>query len=118
MVLEAIFGEDYVAGGEADQDARVKFHLWVNGEDGCRSDGSIYLWVDLTVTAYPSHAPPGCRVVEGESDTRDIAFVEASLQEIFFAQRNAREEGEEPVGIVHAWTEWLRDEWIAKRPPK
>lgn len=76
------------------------------------------LWVDLTEVAYPSHLPPTVKIVEGEADTRDINFVVASLHHLFFGQRAERLEGEEPSGIVHTWTEWLRNEWIAKRPQR
>ena len=64
------------------------------------------------VAEYPSHLPPGVEVVEG-IDADDRTFVCDSLRALFYRERAEVAEDEPPEGIVHKWTEWLQEEWIA-----
>ena len=66
------------------------------------------------VAEYPSHLPPSCAVAEGIDDAEEAAFVVASLRALFYEQRAATAaEGEPAEGVVHKWSEWIRDEWIS-----
>ena len=74
------------------------------GPTSSKQDGRVVLLLHPP-QEYPSHLPPSCAILEGVAEA-DGAFVSDSLRLLFF---------EESLGcsVVHAWTEWIRDEWIA-----
>ncbi len=59
---------------------------------------------------YPSHLSPRVEpTVSGAEGGSDAArLIEHELRALYY-ERSAG------VSVVHTWTEWVRDEWIAKR---
>ena len=107
MVLEAIFGEE---GYLRDEDASpAAFCLTVTGGD----DGETTVQIRVAfVPEYPSHLPPTVELVSGVG-VEDVAFVKDALHALFYTERDASRDGDEPAeGVVHKWSEWLREEWI------
>jgi hypothetical protein len=113
MVLEAIYGEEALAKEEGEP--TTAFALCVEGETAAGKPASVRLRVSF-VPEYPSHLPPGVELLEGAA-ADDAPFVADSLHARFFAQR--REAGDDcelsECVVVHAWAEWLRDEWMANQ---
>ena len=109
MVLEAIFGEEAF---ERDMDESLPtFTLLVTECNGKGEETTVKLRITM-VAEYPSHLPPGVEVLEGV-DADDRTFVCDSLRALFYRERAEVGEDEPPEGIVHKWTEWLQEEWIA-----
>ena len=105
MVLQAIFGDDSAA--EASPSGAPALRLVVRGQSSRNHERRVAMRVTLC-DGYPSHVPPCVELLEGVP-APDVPFVADSLAELFY---------DTSVGasVVHAWSEWLRDEWIAKRP--
>mmetsp|Transcript_21550 Transcript_21550/g.35563 ORF Transcript_21550/g.35563 Transcript_21550/m.35563 type:complete len:505 (-) Transcript_21550:335-1849(-) len=106
MVLQAIFGEDCTLGGSAGDTTLPErsLRLVVQGEDGAQQHRRIVLFIRM-VSQYPSHLPPHCELLDGVAQA-DAVFVIASLRLLFFERADG-------ASIIHQWSEWLRDEWIA-----
>lgn len=127
MVLEAIFGDEAMVREEppADADAadagggagaeQAAFTLQVEGETADGGSATITLRVGLP-PAYPSHLPPSVAVVDGVPSD-DAAFVADALRRRYFEQREAAGADAEPSEcvVLHQWTEWLREEWMANQ---
>ena len=88
--------------------------LKVGGENQSGKEAQVTIRVAM-VKEYPSHLPPRCEVLEGVPGIDGINFVSHSLLSLFYKEQANRMDGEDPTGVVHNWTEWLRDEWIAKQ---
>ena len=62
-----------------------------------------------------SHLPPTVELVSGVG-VEDVAFVKDALHALFYTERDASRDGDEPAeGVVHKWSEWLKEEWIATK---
>jgi hypothetical protein len=106
VVLQAIFGDDDFAELPGAADGAVR--LRVAGETRAKKEAAV-VFLARFPAEYPSHLPPSVELLEGVADAADAQFVRDSLALAFY---------EASVGapVVHAWAEWLRDEWIAKLP--
>ena len=116
MVLEAIFGEEAMDKGDAEEGSLpTSFQLQVEGETAGGTPKTIELRVQL-VPEYPSHLPPVAELLEGVS-VDDAPSVADSLHALFFKQR--QEAGDDcelsECVVVHQWAEWLREEWLANQ---
>ena len=105
-MLQAIFGDDDFAELPGAADGAVR--LRVAGETRAKKEAAV-VFLARFPAEYPSHLPPSVELLEGVADAADAQFVRDSLALAFY---------EASVGapVVHAWAEWLRDEWIAKLP--
>ena len=103
VVLQAIFGDDDFAELPGAADGAVR--LRVAGETRTKKEAAV-VFLARFPAEYPSHLPPSVELLEGVADAADAQFVRDSLALAFY---------EASVGapVVHAWAEWLRDEWIA-----
>ena len=64
------------------------------------------------VVEYPSHLPPRLEIVDGVA-AEDAPLVRDSLLALFYAQREESAAAGEPAeGVVHRWTEWVKEEWM------
>ena len=135
MVLEAILGEEGFA-READASPPAAA-LTITGDAPGGREASVRLRIAM-LPEYPSHLPPcvpapsehrscprvpertrrvaprrALEIVDGVG-VEDAGFVGDALRELFYAQRDESLAADEPAeGILHRWTEWLREEWIA-----
>ena len=121
MVLEAIFGDGFVRDEEAEEAAGAadgggggsSYVLVVLGETSSNAELQVKLHV-CYAPEYPSHLPPKCAIVEGIDDAEEATFVVDSLRALFYEERAVTAaEGEPAEGVVHKWSEWVRDEWIS-----
>ena len=131
MVLEAIFGdaltpeegeeeEEGAPESEAEAPARA-FRLKVESEAEGSSLPALTLHVRY-VSASPSHLPPVLVKLEGFASPEEEEYVRLSLLHLYFEKRGplgedgaAIDDGEVAAGVVHSWTEWLKDEWMASQ---
>ena len=110
MVLQAIFGDDDCVveeqGGEG-VDAPPSVRVAVNGTTRHKVDERVELRC-VFPPEYPSHLPPRTEVLAGVADPDDRQYVCDQLAQLFL---------DSSVGTccVHAYAEWLRDEWIPRK---
>jgi len=109
MVLEAVLGEE---GFEREEEAAPPaFRLTVAGERARGEPTAVQLRVTFVVE-YPSHLPPRLEIVDGVA-AEDAPLVRDSLLALFYAQREESAAAGEPAeGVVHRWTEWVKEEWM------
>ena len=115
MVLEAIFGEEALTkeGEVGEGELPAAFVLNIEGATAAGKACQVKLRIEL-VPEYPSHMPPSVSIEEGVGDD-DLASVTNTLHARFFTQR--QEAGDDcelsECVVIHQWSEWLRDEWMA-----
>ena len=126
MVLEAIFAEGFTLPERDEGDVaaapEAAFRLLVASEaDGADERPPIALHANCP-PEYPSHLPPTIERLEGLASADEEEFVRLSLLNLFYERRGplgeggagAEEGGELSAGVVHIWSEWLKDEWMGK----
>ena len=129
MVLEAIFDEDISLGLYGDE---TRFSLTLTSEGGAGGGGGgaggggngvaspIVLHL-RTPPEYPSHVAPTIDSLEGLEEA-EADYVRLALLKLFYERRGplgeadgaSPEDSEVAMGVVTMWTEWLKDEWLAK----